>query len=154
MRTQQLQPLEHKDIYPRVTIVVNGKKKVVTFKTGCTLYSCRRAIPLKRQKRNADTCSSDCQKLLRKMKKAERDSKVCDHCGKPVNREEKAEFRFWREETAQRNGLAAKRVRGAANPLKAYADICPDPANKRKRPKPAQLGPAYPRRRLRQKKTK
>ena len=55
-------------------------------KTFCII--CTRRIPLKRQRRNAITCSAAHQKLLVKLRKEERDRRICQQCGRPCTENE------------------------------------------------------------------
>src|SRR5689334_24222618 len=99
----------------------SNKMKTLTLRTSCILAFCRARIPENRQRRNAITCSNAHQKLYRKLRKAERDRRICDKCGRPCTPEEKAEFRKWREEQAKKSGNPAKRVRASANAIKTMA---------------------------------
>ena len=95
------------------------------YKTHCVL--CRRRIPMKRQRRASITCSREHQKLLRKMRKIERDHRLCSRCGRPVSPDEKTDFRRWRAskdaEGHPKNRKAANHVRGAATATQKLSDI-------------------------------
>jgi hypothetical protein len=97
------------------------------YKTSCILASCRKRIPMKRQRRRSITCSKEHQKLLTRMRKIERDLRLCSHCGRPVSQDEKSAFRRWRhshsEEAHRKNPKAAKEIRGAANATVKMSDF-------------------------------
>lgn len=95
------------------------------FKTFCVLD--RRRIPRKRQRRNAVTCTRDCQKQLTKLRKLARDHRQCSHCGRPSSPGERAEFRRWRASGVShahpKKGKAAKGIRGVANSTQKMSDF-------------------------------
>ena len=95
------------------------------FKTHCVL--CRRRIPMKRQRRASITCGKEHQKLLRKMRKIERDHRLCSRCGRPVSPDEKTDFRRWRAskdvQAHPKNHKAANHVRASAMGTQKLSDI-------------------------------
>lgn len=91
------------------------------FKTFCII--CTRRISRQRQRRRAITCGAVHQKLLTKLRKIERDHRLCSVCGKPSTPDERRQFRAFR---ASLNG-DAPRKRGpkkvSPTGLRAIADI-------------------------------
>src|SRR5258707_1353323 len=66
----------------------------------------------------AITCSTEHQKRLTRMRKIERDHRLCSHCGRPSSPDERGQFRAWRTSKAldphKKNSKAAKGIRGPA----------------------------------------
>lgn len=103
-----------------------------TLRTSCILANCCRRIPLKRQRRGAITCTPKHGRLLTKLRKQERDRRVCDKCGRPCTPGEKSEFRRWRvSREANNRAMPAKGIRASATTIKTHAYVCPEPSRKR-----------------------
>jgi hypothetical protein len=95
------------------------------FKTFCVI--CTRRIPRKRQRRRAVTCKTFHQKLLTRMRKAERDHRQCSHCGRPSTPDERVQFRAFRTSQVQgrpkRNSKAAKGILSSAEATQKLKEI-------------------------------
>jgi len=90
------------------------------FKTCCILASCRKRIPMKRQRRRAITCKPEHQALLTKMRKIERDHRQCSVCGRPSSPGERVEFRRWRVSKVQgHRKKTVKASKGILTPAEA-----------------------------------
>lgn len=116
---------------------VKPEKLLKRFKTFCVLD--RHRISKERQRRRAITCSRRCQRLLTKLRKLERDRRVCDKCGRPSTPGERLEFRAFR--LTQARGIHSRRLvsaKGIREPAKAiqtvadFADIAPEGQKKRR----------------------
>ncbi len=108
-------------------------------KTSCILASCRKRIPMKRQRRNAITCSACHQKLLVKLRKQERDRKICQQCGRPSTPKDRQRWREWRSHEAQQRKAkkpAQNPILASAEAIKDIAYVCPPRSPKPKRAKP------------------
>jgi hypothetical protein len=107
------------------------------FKTFCVI--CRRRIPRSRHRRRAITCSAAHQKRLTKLRKIERDHRLCSVCGKPSTPDEKRQFRLFRTslvtQDASRRSKAKKGILDSAKGNQTLEDFAYVVKETPKRPK-------------------
>jgi hypothetical protein len=60
---------------------------------------CQSEIGLDRTIKKAVTCSDECKKKLKAIRRSHRDEKVCRQCARPSTPEERTMFLRWRRET-------------------------------------------------------
>jgi predicted nucleic acid-binding Zn ribbon protein len=65
----------------------------------CTI--CKKTVPEDRVLRQAVTCSKECARTLKNLRRQKRDQKKCRYCAMPSTPEERQLFKAWRAQSSR-----------------------------------------------------